>query len=215
MNGDGIVSQGELDAVVRSFYGTTAPQMTGLTVWGPGALQFGLSNAVGLDFNVLASTNLVDWLVQETVLLFWSPSCGFCQRVLPELRGWERKRPAGAPTLLIISSGAAEANRAMGLASPVLLDDTFRTGRLFGSAGTPSAVLIDSEGKVASGVSRRPSRPRRTRPRTRRRTRQEPPRARGQGRVDCGTPPGRGAAASSAARRATRCGGTAGVWAPR
>ena len=100
-----------------------------------------------------AEVNLADWLVQETVLLFWSPSCGFCQRVLPELRGWERGRPAGAPRLLIISSGAAEANRAMELASPVLLDEAFRTGRLFGAAGTPSAVLIDRERRVASGVA--------------------------------------------------------------
>ncbi len=96
--------------------------------------------------------NLADWLGQETVLLFWSPSCGFCQRVLPELRGWERERPAGSPKLLIISSGAAEANRAMELASPVLLDDAFRTGRMFGAAGTPSAVLVDGGGE--SGVGR-------------------------------------------------------------
>jgi hypothetical protein len=41
----------------------------------------------------------------------------------------------------------------MELASPVLLDEAFRTGRLFGAAGTPSAVLIDREGKVASGVA--------------------------------------------------------------
>jgi thiol-disulfide isomerase/thioredoxin len=100
-----------------------------------------------------AEVDLANWLGQETILLFWSPSCGFCQRVLPELRGWERQRPAGVPRLLLISTGAAEANRAMELASPVLLDDAFHTGRLFGAAGTPSAVLIDREGKVASGVA--------------------------------------------------------------
>lgn len=100
-----------------------------------------------------AEVKLADWLVQETVLLFWSPSCGFCQKVLPELRRWERERLVGAPALLIVSSGEAEANRAMALASPVLLDDSFRTGRLFGAAGTPSAVLIDTEGRVASDVA--------------------------------------------------------------
>lgn len=100
-----------------------------------------------------AEANLADWLVRETVLLFWSPSCGFCQRLLPELRDWKRQRPAEAPALLLISTGAAEANRAMGLAAPVLLDDGFRAGRLFGAGGTPSAVFIDRERRVASGVA--------------------------------------------------------------
>jgi len=54
---------------------------------------------------------------------------------------------------LFISSGAAEANRAMKLTSPVLLDEAFHTGRMFGAAGTPAAVLIDRDGRVASAVA--------------------------------------------------------------
>ena len=38
----------------------------------------------------------------------------------------------------------------MGLISPVLLDQQFAVGRAFGASGTPSAVLVDAEGKVAS-----------------------------------------------------------------
>jgi hypothetical protein len=41
----------------------------------------------------------------------------------------------------------------MGLTSPVLLDQNFAAGRAFGASGTPSAVLVDAEGKVASGVA--------------------------------------------------------------
>ena len=53
----------------------------------------------------------------------------------------------------MVSAGSEEANREMGLASPVLLDQNFATGRAFGASGTPSAVLVDAEGKVASEVA--------------------------------------------------------------
>ena len=51
---------------------------------------------------------------RRTVLLFWSPSCGFCQEMLDDVKKWERDRPLDAPELLIISSGTPEANREQG-----------------------------------------------------------------------------------------------------
>ena len=53
----------------------------------------------------------------------------------------------------MVSAGSVEANKEMGFASPVLLDQNFATGRAFGASGTPSAVLVDAEGKVASVVA--------------------------------------------------------------
>jgi hypothetical protein len=41
----------------------------------------------------------------------------------------------------------------MGLASPVVLDQQFAVGRAFGARGTPSAVLVDAEGKLPSDVA--------------------------------------------------------------
>jgi len=35
----------------------------------------------------------------------------------------------------------------------VVLDQDFRTARLFGASGTPSAVLVDAEGRIASAVA--------------------------------------------------------------
>jgi peroxiredoxin/uncharacterized membrane protein YphA (DoxX/SURF4 family) len=89
----------------------------------------------------------------ETLVLFWNTGCGFCQQMLPDLKEWEANAPEGAPRLVVISAGSKEANREMGLASPVLLDQDFATGRAFGASGTPSAVLVDVEGKVASEVA--------------------------------------------------------------
>jgi hypothetical protein len=42
----------------------------------------------------------------------------------------------------------------MGLRSPVVLDQGCATGRSFGVIGTPSAVLVDAEGTIASGIAK-------------------------------------------------------------
>ncbi len=89
----------------------------------------------------------------RTALLFWNPGCGFCQRLVDDLKGWEQDKPAGAPELVLISTGDPAANKAHGLDSTILLDQGFRTGEAFGASGTPSAVVIDAEGKIASGLA--------------------------------------------------------------
>jgi peroxiredoxin/uncharacterized membrane protein YphA (DoxX/SURF4 family) len=94
--------------------------------------------------------DLAEFRGTETVVLFWNPRCGFCQRMLPDLKAWEAHPLAGSPKLLMVSTGTVEENRAMGLRSPVVLDQAFDAGRSFGAYGTPSAVLIDGEGRVAS-----------------------------------------------------------------
>jgi peroxiredoxin len=86
----------------------------------------------------------------DTVVLFWNPACGFCQQMVDELRAWEADPPAGAPRLLLISSGSVQDNNAMGLRAPILLDQEFAAGSAFGAAGTPSAVLVGRDGRVAS-----------------------------------------------------------------
>jgi peroxiredoxin/uncharacterized membrane protein YphA (DoxX/SURF4 family) len=90
---------------------------------------------------------------RETLVLFWNPNCGFCAKMLPDLKRWEEDRSAEAPQLLVVSSGTVEANLAMGLRAPVVLDPTFATGLAFHVRGTPGAVLIDGKGRIASGVA--------------------------------------------------------------
>ena len=99
------------------------------------------------------TVELADFRGELTLVLFWNPGCGFCQQMLPDLKEWEATSPEDAPGLVVVSAGSEEANREMGLASPVLLDQSFATGRAFGATGTPSAVLVDAEGKVASEVA--------------------------------------------------------------
>jgi methylamine dehydrogenase accessory protein MauD len=99
------------------------------------------------------TVDLADFRGEKTLVLFWNPGCGFCQQMLPHLKEWERNPPEEAPNLFVVSAGTKEANEEMGLSSPVVLDQNFATGRAFGVGGTPSAVLVDEEGKIASEVA--------------------------------------------------------------
>ena len=99
------------------------------------------------------TVELADFRGEKTLVLFWNPGCGFCQQMLPDLKKWEATSTEDAPRLVVVSAGSEEANREMGLTSPVLLDQQFATGRAFGASGTPSGVLVDAEGKVASEVA--------------------------------------------------------------
>jgi len=94
-----------------------------------------------------------DFKGKKTLVLFWNPGCGFCRRMVDDLKAWEAKPPKNAPALLVVSTGTAEANRELGLKSVTVLDEGFNVGRQFGASGTPSAVLVDVNGKIASDVS--------------------------------------------------------------
>ena len=61
--------------------------------------------------------------------------------------------PAGIPEILVVSEGTEEENRQMGLLSPVVLDHDYTVWDAFGVEITPSAVLVDVKGRVASEVA--------------------------------------------------------------
>jgi hypothetical protein len=73
--------------------------------------------------------------------------------MLPDLKDWEAESLEGGLTLLVVSTGNLNENQALGLRSPVLLDEGFTVGPTFGANGTPMAVLVDAEGKIASEVA--------------------------------------------------------------
>lgn len=99
------------------------------------------------------SVNLVDFRGQQILLLFWNPGCGFCEQMIPDLKSWEAESPPGGLALLVVSTGEINENRALELSSPVLLDEDLTVGPAFGIHGTPMAVLVDAEGKIASDVA--------------------------------------------------------------
>ena len=95
-----------------------------------------------------------DLLGLDTLLLFWDPKCQFCRDMSEDILEWEANPPRRAPRLVFVSSGDADDVRAEGIRfkSLVLHDPEHKVGLLFGTGGTPTAVLIDSEGMIASAT---------------------------------------------------------------
>jgi peroxiredoxin len=124
-----------------------------LPVVGDGPRRFGQpAPAVALPDLQGQTVDLRDYRGRDTLVVFWSPSCQHCQELADDLRRWEAEPPRGAPRLLLVSSGSVEANRALGFRSSIVLDESFKVGQAFGVGGTPSAVLVDAEGRIASSV---------------------------------------------------------------
>jgi thiol-disulfide isomerase/thioredoxin/uncharacterized membrane protein YphA (DoxX/SURF4 family) len=90
---------------------------------------------------------------RETLFLFWNPACGFCRSMHDELLLWEEAPPEGAPALVVVSSGSAELARKDGFRSLVVLDPEFAASSAFGATGTPMAVLVDRDGRIASPLA--------------------------------------------------------------
>jgi hypothetical protein len=70
--------------------------------------------------------------------------------MVPDLKECEAVSPEGAPRLLVVSDGTVEENKAMGISSPVVLDDAYAVWDAFDVSGTPSVVLVDAEGRIGS-----------------------------------------------------------------
>ena len=87
---------------------------------------------------------------RESLVLFWNPDCGHCRTMHTDLLAWEAAANGSSPQLVVISTGSEESTRAEGFAAPLLLDPDWSAGRAFGASGTPSAVMLDADGRVSS-----------------------------------------------------------------
>ncbi len=61
LNGTGVMSASEAASVMQNYWNGTTNSIAAFSSAVPGLFQFGLTNAVGLNFTVMVSTNLVDW----------------------------------------------------------------------------------------------------------------------------------------------------------
>jgi len=87
------------------------------------------------------------------LLLFWNPACGFCTQMLHRLRAWEISATERSLQLLLISTGAHDDHHQMHLQAPIALDEHSTVATLLGAGGTPSAVVIDASGRIASPLA--------------------------------------------------------------
>jgi len=87
---------------------------------------------------------------RKTLVAFWSLDCGYCDRMIDELREWDRTKGMDEPGLLVFSDGDVKANAELSLASPVIVEDGNDTATKLGMFGTPSAVLVNENGVIVS-----------------------------------------------------------------
>lgn len=115
---------------------------------GDPAPNFSLSDVAG---NVVTTEDL---LGRDTLLLFWNPGCPYCGAMSDDVRRWEENPPPDAPRLVFVSSGDLEKvkDNSEEFESRFLHDDGFDVGMRLGTRATPSALLIDSEGRIASSI---------------------------------------------------------------
>jgi peroxiredoxin len=88
------------------------------------------------------------------LLLFMDPGCGPCRSLLPEVASWRREQQ-GRLTVVMVSRGDAGANRSKFELSDIeiLLQADDEIAERYQALATPSAVVVDVRGKVASPVA--------------------------------------------------------------
>lgn len=105
----------------------------------------------------LAGGSLADLRGREATLLFWNPACAHCERLLPIVQAVAARTAESdaGPALVLVSTGTAAevAELRRSVATRVLHDEDGTALRRFGAQGTPSAVRLDAEGRVASAVA--------------------------------------------------------------
>lgn len=89
-------------------------------------------------------------LGKKTLITFWSTTCGFCVQMLDDLREWDKTKGMDEPNLLVLSEGEPEQHTTYDLKSSIVLDIGRKVSNELGMQGTPSAVLINEEGKIVS-----------------------------------------------------------------
>jgi len=87
---------------------------------------------------------------KKTLVTFWSLTCPFCTTMMEELKAWDKAKGKDDPALVIFSEGDKAAHEEFELRSPVILDEGYKTASGFGMFGTPSAVLVNEDGKIVS-----------------------------------------------------------------
>jgi peroxiredoxin len=120
-----------------------APQSLGV---GEEVPTFSLSNLSG------DVVSLADYRGKQVLLVNWSPSCGFCVRVAPEIARLQHRIRKHDTQLVFVAEGDADANRRLaeqhGLDCPILLARDSDRPEVFEGVGTPAAYLLDEEGRV-------------------------------------------------------------------
>jgi thiol-disulfide isomerase/thioredoxin len=106
--------------------------------------QFSLADIHGNEVNADS------FIGRQTLVAFWSLTCPFCREMIAELREWDKAKGKDDPALVVFSEGDLAEHKEFGLKSPIILEEGYKTAEGFGMFGTPSAVLVNENGKIIS-----------------------------------------------------------------
>jgi peroxiredoxin len=134
----------------------------GVQLRGAQAEPMGLK--VGTPFEPFSLPDLTGQMVslsgfsgKRVLLVNWSPQCGFCDLIAPDLAKLQTDLQKRNVQLVFVSSSDAEANRKLaeehGLECPVMLLEESESLKAFEHMGTPVAYLLDEEGRVAQPMA--------------------------------------------------------------
>ncbi len=106
--------------------------------------------------------SLSDFRGRRVLLIYWSPECGFCDMAAAELARMQSRLEKNKTQIVMVSFGNAESNRKLAaeheLSSTILLLENspaqkFLADEVFQYCGTPSAYLLDEQGRVARSLT--------------------------------------------------------------
>src|SRR5205814_2035745 len=89
------------------------------------------------------------------MLIFADPGCGACAAIMPEIGRWQRQY-TGELTIALIDQTTSAAGRAESAAhyvSPALFQRDREVAHAYKVNGTPSAVIVNSNGTIGSPLA--------------------------------------------------------------
>jgi peroxiredoxin len=106
----------------------------------------------GLDGDVVTLDDFTD---SRLLLVNWDPGCGYCAQIAEELAGLDHELKQVGVRLVLVARGGADPNRRLarerGLQCPILLQN--EDVEVFRAVGTPVAVLLDGQHRVAAPMA--------------------------------------------------------------
>jgi peroxiredoxin len=100
---------------------------------------------------------LAEFRGRRVLLIFFSPHCGFCTAMTPDLAVLTSSGAHGQPMPLVVSTGDVETNRRLfqkhGVRCPVLLQEGTEVASQYHAHGTPMGYLIDEQGAIAGDLT--------------------------------------------------------------
>ncbi|MBV9367436.1 MAG: redoxin domain-containing protein [Solirubrobacterales bacterium] len=92
---------------------------------------------------------------RQVLLIFTDPQCGPCQAILPDVARWQHNLEDGV-TIAVVTRGSEASNRANAAEHGlqlVLLQEDREGSSAYNAHATPSAVLVDPDGMIASDLA--------------------------------------------------------------